>query len=104
MKYVYPKWLWTIYHEKGQRLKYQRKEHHKKKERDDSWREYKKIRKDKSKRSYSYSSRSGGHHFWFKNQSNRVERRSVNQQLHREDWDNWINFPPDYFCDPWGWD
>lgn len=104
----YPKWLCASYRDrlrKGQRFRYQRKPHHKKKEkRDDSWREYKKVRKDKSKCYYANSSMTAGIHGWFKTESNRIERRSVKQQLYKENWDSWQNFQRDYYLDPWGWD
>lgn len=69
----------------------------------DPWREHKRTRKDKAKcnncRNFGYIM--GG---YFKNHSNKVQRRVTKQRIHRGDWDNWLDFPPDYYEDPWGWD
>lgn len=85
-----------------QKLKYRRKSHHRKKENcDDVWREHKQMRRDKSRNYFGYL---GWRKADFKLFSSRKERRHVKRMLHRADWDNWQNFSPDYYCDPWGWD
>lgn len=89
------------------RSKYQRKPHHKKKEKDlnkEAWRHHKKIRRDRSKPECGMSGMTAGVHAWFKTESNRRMRRGVSQDLYREDWENWQDHGLDYYLDPWGWD
>lgn len=95
---------WLRNHDRSrERCRYRRKPHHKKKVPRgtlEAWREHKQLRRDKARR----HRRSRKYKQFCKKYSWRSERRWINRQIEKENWDEMIQDHVKHHCDPWMWD
>lgn len=93
--------FWYRFHgvDHRQPMKYVKKSHHEKKEKDsDEWKKHK-LKDYRNQGKYH-----GSHKKFAKKTSNRCYRRWVKEQIHHERYEELSNRPRKDFFDPWDWD